>query len=151
MSSLPLFWSRTVAFAGLAGWVPFVIGILFTVFPAISPFDVSVFERALVAYGALILSFLGGVRWGVRLQGGAGSDLTYIVGAFGSIAGFVTILMPINLGLIILTIGFAIHGVWDVAAGMQGRVPQAYARLRAVLTWLTCVVLILIFVARLIV
>ena len=75
--------------------------------------------------------------------------MTYIVGTFGSIAGFITLLLPINLGLIILTIGFAIHGAWDVAAGMSGRVPQAYARLRAVLTWLVCLTLLLTFVARL--
>ena len=151
MNSLPHFWSRTVAFAGLAGLLPFVLGLVFTLFPFLSPFEPVVLERALVGYGALILSFHGGVRWGIRLQGGAGTDLTYIVGTFGSIAGFITLLLPINVGLIILTIGFAIQGVWDVSAGMRGRVPQAYARLRAVLTWAVCFTLILIFVVRLIV
>ena len=148
MDNLPLFWSRTVAFAGLAGWVPFLIGLILTIFPSLSPFEPAVFERALVGYGALILSFLGGVRWGIRLQGGAGTDLTYIVGTFGSIAGFITLLLPINVGLMILIVGFAIHGMWDVASGMRGRVPQAYARLRAVLTWLVCLTLIIIFIAR---
>lgn len=149
MNSLPLFWSRTVAFAGLAGWIPFLLGLVITIFRDLSPFEAVVFERAIVGYGALILSFLGGVRWGIRLQGGAGTDLTYIVGTFGSVAGFITLLLPINIGLIILVIGFAIHGIWDVAAGMSGRVPQAYARLRAVLTWLVCLTLILIIIARL--
>jgi len=148
VDNLPLFWSRTVAFAGLAGWVPFLIGLILTIFPSLSPFEPAVFERALVGYGALILSFLGGVRWGIRLQGGAGTDLTYIVGTFGSIAGFITLLLPINVGLMILIVGFAIHGMWDVASGMRGRVPQAYARLRAVLTWLVCLTLIIIFIAR---
>jgi len=69
VSNLPLFWSRTVAFAGLAGWVPFLLGLILTIFPALTPFDFVVFERALVGYGALILSFLGGVRWGIRWLG----------------------------------------------------------------------------------
>ncbi|MGJ8527801.1 DUF3429 domain-containing protein [Maritalea sp.] len=148
MSNLPLFWSRTVAFAALAGWIPFLLGLLFTLIPAISPFESVMFERALVGYGALILSFLGGIRWGIRLQGGAGSELTYIVGTFGAIAGFVMLLMPVSVGLVLLTFGFAAHGIWDVLSGMRGRVPQSYARLRAVLTWLVCVTLILIIIAR---
>jgi hypothetical protein len=150
MNSLPIFWSRTVAFAGLAGVIPFLIGLLVTLFPGLSPFDPNHFERALVGYGALILSFLGGIRWGIRLQGGAGTDLTYIVGTFGAIIGFIVILLPVNFGLIVLALAFALHGIWDVKAGMSGRVPQAYARLRIVLTWLVCLILIFIIIARLV-
>lgn len=147
--SLPFFWSRTVVLAGLAGLVPFLFGLIITLAPSISPFDPNHFERALVGYGALILSFLGGIRWGIRLQGGAGTDLTYIVGTFGAIIGFMVILLPINFGLIVLAFAFALHGIWDMQAGMSGRVPQAYARLRIVLTWLVCLILILIIIARL--
>lgn len=128
--------------------MPFTIGLLFSIVPTLSPYDINLFERALVGYGAIILSFLGGIRWGIRLQGGAGTELTYLVGTFGAIVGFTILLMPINVGLVLLTMGFAIHGIWDVASGMRGRVPQAYARLRAVLTWLVCVTLVFIIVAR---
>ncbi len=149
--SLPIFWSRTVSLAALAGWVPFAMGFLIVIFPGLSPVDPVVFERALLGYGALILSFLGGVRWGIRLQGGAGSDLTYIVGIFGSVAGFITLLLPLTIGLLILTFGFGIHGLWVVWSGIRGRVPPAYARLRLVMTWLVCVTLVLILIARLLV
>ena len=149
MSNLPIFWSRTVAFSGLAGVLPFSFGLFITIFPGFSPFEMGVFERALVGYGALILSFLGGIRWGIRLQGGAGTDMTYIVGTFGAIIGFLVLLMPVNLGLVILVLGFALHGIWDVRAGMTGRVPAAYARLRIVLTWLVCLILALIILVRL--
>lgn len=149
--SLPIFWSRTVSLAALAGWVPFATGFVLVLFPGLSPVDPVIFERALLGYGALILSFLGGVRWGIRLQGGAGSDLTYVVGIFGSVAGFITLLLPLTIGLMILTVGFGIHGLWDVWSGIRGRVPPAYARLRLVMTWLVCATLLLILIARVLV
>jgi hypothetical protein len=145
---VPVFWSRIVTLAAAAGLTPFLVGLAITLNPAWAPVEMQIFERALIGFGALILSFLGGVRWGIRMQGGAGTDLTFIIGIFGSIAGFFTLLMPYTFGLIILTIGFAMQGAWDV---WSGGVPQFYAKLRAVMTWLVCIILLAILIARMLV
>jgi len=145
MSNVPVFWSRIVTLAALAGLAPFLAGLVITLFPSISPLSEVIFERAMLGYGALILSFLGGVRWGLRLQGGAGSDLTFVIGILGSVAGFFTLLMPYTFGLIVLTIGFGLQGAWDV---WSGGVPQFYSRLRSMMTWLVCILLLTILIAR---
>lgn len=148
MSTAPRFLSRIVTLAALIGLVPFVVALAITIFPDISPLPEIIFERATIGYGALILSFLGGVRWGIRLQGGAGSDLTFVTGIAGSVIGFITLLLPYSLGLAILVVGFAGQGAWDVWAGHIGWVPQLYARLRSLMTWLVCIVLLAILLAR---
>lgn len=145
MSHVPAYWSRIVTLAALAGLLPFVAGLVLTLFPAFMPLNEIIFERALIGYGALILSFLGGVRWGLRLQGGAGSDLTFIMGIFGSVVGFFTLLMPLTFSLVVLTIGFAVQGAWDVRSN---GVPESYSRLRMMMTWLGCLLLLSILIAR---
>jgi hypothetical protein len=145
MSHIPPFWSRIVTFAALFGLLPFIYALGITIFPSLSIVEKSIFEPALIGFGVLILSFLGGVRWGIRLQGGAGSDLTFIVGMLGSGAGFFILMMPFTFGLIVLTIGFALQGAWDV---FSSGIPEFYARLRASMTWLLCLLLIAIIIAR---
>ncbi|HUV32327.1 MAG TPA: DUF3429 domain-containing protein [Devosiaceae bacterium] len=148
MSTAPPAFSRIITLAAIAGLAPFVAGLVLTLFPSLDILDPVVFERALLGYGALILSFLGGVRWGIRMQGGAGSDLTYLVGIGGSVLGFLTLLMPYGLGLTVLIVGFGAHGAWDVWGGFRGTVPRPYARLRSMMTWLVCAVLLAILAAR---
>jgi len=145
MAHVPVFWSRIVTLSALAGLAPFLGGLIITLFPSISPLTEVIFERAMLGYGALILSFLGGVRWGLRLQGGAGSDLTFVIGILGSVAGFFTLLMPYTFGLVVLTIGFGLQGAWDVRSG---GVPDLYSKLRSMMTWLVCLVLLAILITR---
>lgn len=151
MSNTHPFWSRIVTIAALAGWLPFAAALVFTLLPAQLPIETIIFERALIGYGALILSFLGGVRWGLRLQGGAGTDLTFVVGILGSVLGFGTLLMPYTFGLALLTMGFGAQGAWDVWSGYGGGVPQIYARLRSMMTIIVCLTLLVILIARAIV
>jgi len=144
----PAFWARIVTGAALLGWVPFAAGLLLTLLPALRPLEIVVFERAMIGYGALILAFLGGVRWGIRLQGGAGSDLIFVIGIFGSVLGFLTLLMPYTIALAVLTVGFGAQGAWDTWSGFRGGVPPLYARMRSTMTLLVCLTLLAILIAR---
>jgi hypothetical protein len=137
--------SRIISIVALTGLAPFLAALVLTVVPGVLPLDPIVFERALIGYGALILSFLGGVRWGIRMQGGAGSDLIFVIGILGSVAGFFTLLLPYTFGLVVLAIGFALQGAWDV---WSDGVPAFYSRLRGLLTWLVCFVIIAMLIAR---
>ena len=145
MAEVPVFWSRIVTLAALAGLAPFIAGLAITIWPSLSPVSEIIFERAMIGYGALILSFLGGVRWGLRMGGGAGSDLTFVMGIFGAVGGFLTLLLPYMFGLVILTIGFALQGAWDV---WSTGVPAIYSRLRSMMTWLVCIILVMIIAAQ---
>lgn len=148
MSQAPAFISRTVTMVALAGWLPFIAGFVLTLVPWLSPIDMVIVERAIIGYGALILSFLGGVRWGIRLQGGAGSDLIFVIGILGSGLGLATMLLPYSLAIAVLTVGFGAQGAWDVWAGWRGGVPEFYARMRSLLTWLVCLTLLATLLAR---
>lgn len=141
-------WSRIVTLTAFAGLAPFIAALIFALAPGLAPLDVTIIERALIGYGAIILGFLGGVRWGIRLQGGAGSDLTFVIGILGSGLGLFTLLLPYPFALALLAIGFALQGAWDVVAGRTGAIPHFYAQIRHLLTWLVCLVLILILVVK---
>ncbi|WP_164730597.1 DUF3429 domain-containing protein [Pelagibacterium montanilacus] len=142
--------STITGLAALGGLLPFLAGLALALFPDLSPIDRVIYERAMLGYGAAILSFLGGVRWGIRLGGGAGSELTYIAGILGSALGFFTLLMPLPIGLAMLIAGFALHGFWDIWSGYRGALPADYARLRAIMTGIVCAVLAAILVVEII-
>lgn len=142
------FMSRIVSIVAFAGLAPFAAGLLFTLAPDLAPLNMVIIERSLVGFGAVILSFLGGVRWGLRLQGGAGDDLTFIMGMLGALGGLIMLLIPYPFALIVLAVGFALQGFWDARSG---GVPTHYASLRGIMTWLVCVLIIAILVARMVV
>ena len=50
---------------GFGGLLPFAATASLALYPALSLNDIA--TRALLAYGAVILSFLGGVRWGIAI------------------------------------------------------------------------------------
>lgn len=91
--------------------------------------------QALIVYGALILSFLGGVRWGAEVNGqGAGIPRTPLLGlsVLGSLAGFAIVmwaLWSVELWPVLAVLAGAhlLHGVWD--AGGAG-LPIWMRRLR---------------------
>jgi Protein of unknown function (DUF3429) len=148
MASNKGFASRIVTITAVVGWLPFLAALALTLYPQFDLLDHVVFQRAVLGYGVLVLGFLGGVRWGIRLQGGAGSDLTYVVGVLGSVLGFLILIMPYGFGVAVLTVGFCAQGTWDVWSGYQGGVPQGYARIRHAMTWVVCATLVAILLAR---
>ncbi len=93
---------------GLAGLLPFVAAALAILLP-VSPWH-EVGQRALLAYGAVILSFLGGVRWGLAM---AASSAAKLFGRLGlsvvpSLVGWVALLLPPAQGLVLLALGFGL-------------------------------------------
>lgn len=122
------------AVLGFGGLIPFAV-------PAAALWFVSSqyqFElaTALVAYGAVILSFLGGIRWGLSVhpahpQSGW-SELTFSV--VPSLIGWVALLVHwlVNqpLALVLLIIGFLLQYYRDRQALQHGLITRWFARLR---------------------
>ena len=122
---------------GLSGLIPF-IGCVALVFAAPPPFN-TVAETAFISYGAVILSFLGGARWGAELVRGGDRPSTGRLAAavVPSVIGWfaVTLLYagaPIALGMILVA-GVA-QLFWDLAAARSGLLPAWTAPLRITLT-----------------
>ena len=95
---------------------------------------------ALAAYGAVILSFLGGIHWGLAMAGfGSGREqdacfrrLTLSI--VPSLVGWVSLLAPAPLGLAGLAGAFAAMLGLDILASRRAEVPSWYVRLRWPLT-----------------
>ena len=83
-------------------------------------------DQIAVAYGAVILSFLGGIRWGDAVAKDAAATL--FVSVLPSLAGFAALLVNNFNGAVILIAGFAALAIWDFIA--PGTLPNWFIRLR---------------------
>lgn len=139
---------RIVVSATALSLVPLLGGLVLIVLPDLVPLDPITAERAIIGYSALLLAFLGGVRWGIRIGSGTGTDLTYLLGALNALVGLITLFLPFSLAIAVLTVGFAGQGAWDAWSGFRNTVPEPYARRRIAATLMACVVLIAILLAH---
>ena len=98
--------------------------------------------HALLTYGAVILSFLGGVHWGLAVGSNSSSDHRQFVARLAlsvlpSLAGWTALLATETTGLLILATALAAMLWVDLRATQAGHAPPWYPKLRIPLT---CVV-----------
>ncbi len=88
---------------------------------------------ALMAYGAVILSFLGGIHWGVAIASDPGNGALpgrLMVSVAPSLVAWAGFLLPLRVGLLVLAAGFAVILYVDIRATRAGEMPSWYPRLR---------------------
>ncbi len=121
---------RTVAWAlALAGLIPFG-GCAILVAQGGAQADA--WLGALIAYAAVILSFLGGARWGASLASGSPDPATLVLSNLPALVAWAALLpleMPSPTRLTILSAGLAMMWLWD-----RRRPPNWYPALRTVAT-----------------
>ncbi|MFN3547324.1 MAG: DUF3429 domain-containing protein [Mesorhizobium sp.] len=102
----------------------------------------------LQSYCAIILSFLGGIRWGLGMvfrHGGSPRDL--IASCVPPLVGWAALFAPVPYAFGLLAVAFAAQGAWDTFAVHGGVAPRWYGRLRTLLTGLVVATMVLAFVA----
>lgn len=123
---------------GLAGLIPFVALALAAV---IAPEGwAGVARDLLVGYGATILAFMGGCRWGFAAAG-LGSGPTFwplALSVVPSLWAWGALAAPHPFDLALLTLGLAFLYVADVVLAMRGGAPAWWPALRRPLTWVAC-------------
>ena len=127
----------------LAGLLPFLAC---TVLVFLRGDDTQVAVTVEALYAAVILSFLGGARWGIEIPRQVPRAGVITLTMMPSVLGFATALWTMSgdqgthaaSGLGILAVLFVACGVWDVTSR---DVPDWYPRLRIALT--LCVVILL--------
>ena len=122
---------RVVLTYGLLGLIPFLTPPLAGwLLPQARPMAV----LALSLYAGLILSFLGGARWGLAVKAPVPPALEVSLAMLPTLAGLALLLLPAGLDqlrLLGLALALAMHWLWDLrGAGL----PPWYGRLRTVLT-----------------
>ena len=137
---------------GILGLVPFAVCGLGALANA-PPNDLRAL-LALVAYGAVILAFLGGVHWGFALDAdtAAPSDVQrgrLGLGVLPSLIGWVALLIALlgfeRIALILLVVGFALTTVVEARASRAGFMPKGYMGLRWVLSSVVVVILVTVW------
>ena len=119
---------------GYAGLVPFAAGALGIV---LLGDELRVFAaRAVVAYGAVILSFVGAVHWGLLLAA-----------VLPSVAGWAALLLVPRHGLALLVVSFGLFWLYEHRRLGARFLPAAYLVLRRNLTLAVCALLTLGLVA----
>jgi hypothetical protein len=88
--------------------------------------------RALLAYGAVILSFLGGIHWGLAIAAPATQRLTawLCLSIIPSLLAWVALLLPAPAGLLLLAASIAAMLLPDRRATASGQAPAWYPALR---------------------
>jgi hypothetical protein len=102
----------------------------------------------LTAYGAIVLSFLGGIRWGLALRGRDGegkADL--ILGIVPPLVGWMAIVVPAPLNFVLLAVAFAAQGAWDSLTLTSDAAPDWFRLIRIQMTVLVVAALVVAFVA----
>lgn len=123
----------TALVLGVAGLLPFAIGALALWMPALVHGSG---QGLLISYGAIILAFLGGVRWGTTIgpYDGRRQAFDFTASVLGSLVGLAALFLPVIPALTLLIAGFLVHALWDVRSVEAGRLPSWYGKLRMMLT-----------------
>ena len=119
---------------GLGGLIPFVACAAALVFDIRLPL-LDDPARAILGYAAVILSFLGGVRWGfaLRMTDPGLQARAFALSVGPSIAAWLTLLAPTLMGLAVMPALFLMLGLADTRLTEIGA-PHWYRRLRILLT-----------------
>ena len=103
-------WIRRLGYAGLA---PFVIlaFLLWLVDADLHPF----IALAMAGYGAVIVSFLGGIHWGIGLRHNAPQRKLHMAwGVMPSLVAWIAVIMPAYAGLPLLAM-LLVPAIWSIA------------------------------------
>jgi hypothetical protein len=120
---------------GLGGLIPFFVTAL-SQWSDIPQLGAEAGFRAGITYAAVIVSFLGGIRWGATMQSPSNrhqsAELAGSVVA--SLVGWASLLLSPLLGLCLLVAGFLLQALWDILSVEKNRLPPWFGKLRMVLT-----------------
>ena len=116
---------------GLAGLLPFLLGAAGVWF---FPFEwPDLAATALLTYAAVIVSFLGGIHWGLAMRTATPANARLVWGVIPSLLGWLAILLDAPWGHVVLTLSLlACLAVDRVVYRTMGL--SAWLPLRAVLT-----------------
>ena len=123
---------KLAKFIGFGGLIPFIgcAALMYIGNPGAS--IIALFTSAV--YGAVILSFVGAVHWGLTMREDR-SPYWYIWSITPAIMGWLAIVfLDIKISLLALTFAFALAWSVDRQAGLHGLIPLWYLQMRHILT-----------------
>jgi hypothetical protein len=123
------------ALLGYAGLLPFLACAVALLLPEAGLREAA--ARLLPGYGAVILSFLGGVHWGLVLRSPSPrAPALLAIGVLPSLAGWLSLLLPLEKALAAQVAVFGAFWLYEHRVLGPGVIPPAYLAMRR---WLTLV------------
>jgi len=143
---------------GLAGLIPFIVFGLAVMGAA--PDRAGRWLGVLMAYGAVVLAFLGGVHWGFALDEAApvaGASRTervrLLLGLVSPLIAWLALVLvfvaPADVGLAVLIAGYIASAALEDQARRRGAMPSGYMWLRWALSVVVVALLVTVLVLRL--
>lgn len=83
-----------------------------------------------------VLSFLGGIRWGVTILRRDVTRWQMIWPVLPAILGWTAMFLPHAWAVVVLLVAYCAMGAWDSLSAQRGEMPGWYGNLRIVLTLL---------------
>ena len=128
-----------VVWLGYGGLLPFV-------FPALAalldPAHAAFWRGVLLAYGAIILSFVGALHWGFAMNlcrlGDARRSRMFIWSVVPALIAWIAVILPYWLGAPLLILGFVANYLRDHQLSAQADLPAWYLPLRLRLSSVAC-------------
>ncbi|KAI4178787.1 MAG: hypothetical protein LQ348_005536 [Seirophora lacunosa] len=159
---------REALFMGLAGLLPYAATSLTTVYLA---WDINhaalsgqgfllsgetaelllhIIEPLQIGFGAVILSFLGAIHWGLEWAkyGGVHGYRRYAIGVVAPAVAWPTLLLPVEYALIAQFSAFSFLYFADARAVVRGWAPPWYSTYRFVLTFIVGASIVITLVGR---
>jgi hypothetical protein len=135
----------TAKILGYAGLIPFVI------FSIASWISLPVVDDAvviLIAYAAVILTFIGAVHWGVVMSNNDDQHSMHLLASVvPSLVAWIALLIPVIPALIVLLLGFIIHILYDWSMHKKLVFPEWYLPMRVRLTSVVSICLVASIIA----
>lgn len=123
---------KTARYLGYGGLIPFIALALLTAFGPTGWHHNALI--ALVAYAALILSFLGGITWGIAVRDDHPDRRLYLLSMVPFFLAWAALLIPEWLGVWVLIVAFLVALANDYVVGRLSLSPSWFRTLRTVLT-----------------
>lgn len=120
---------------GIAGLLPFVF---LSSIALLEPQYRVMVHMPLVAYGAIVLAFVGALHWGIAMMLPAAPDrqrsLLMVWSAVPALLAWAAVLLPVGVDLALLIAAFWVHFAFDYQLALRQSLPAWYLPLRIVLT-----------------
>ena len=139
----------TAQWLGYLGLIPFVAGAVLVLTGDPASRDLAI--RAVIAYGAVIVSFVGAIHWGIALNAAhARAGTLYVVSVLPSLVAWLALLFTPPTGLVLLIAAFVLLWLYERATLWSNVFPGWFATLRTRLTAVAASILalLLMFVPR---
>lgn len=121
---------HTAAWLGGFGLLPFAAGAVMSNIAVTADFG----HWFIIGYGAIILSFLGGIQWGIALCADRPGSIAYVVSIIISLIGWAATFLAPPLSFIVLAAGFLAALAFDALATVLFGLPGWFLRLRFMLS-----------------